>query len=188
MNKLEKRKEMMAIRNKVISNKEKDEIIFQKIINLEEYRDCQSIFIYVSYLSEVNTIKIINKALDDKKYVLVPKTNKETKEMDAILIRSIDELEIGNYGILEPVDGFRANFEDIELVIIPGVAFDDKGNRLGYGGGYYDRFLSKINSNTQKIAISYEEQITNLEEFVEEHDAKYDVLVTNNRIIDNRKK
>lgn len=119
--------------------------IFYYVTNLNEYKDCQVLFTYVSVKNEVDTIKIIEHALSCGKTVAVPKTIPERHEMEFYCIHSLNDLQPSKFGLLEPDlkkckrTGFYSGF-----CIIPGLSFDKNGGRLGYGGGYYDRFLVRF--------------------------------------------
>ena len=187
MNKEEKkdlRKIILNKRNSIDNNtkEEMDREIFNKLINLDLYKEAKIIFIYLSFGSEIDTKPIIDRALEEGKEVYIPKVYKINKEMRAIRLNTFEDLEKNSMGILEPKDDF--NFiakEKIDLIIVPGAVFDFKGNRIGYGGGYYDRFLSNIKDKRNKIVLAYNLQIVdNIE--AEEHDIKVDYIITNSRI------
>ena len=157
------RKDMIALRDGVnIENlKEYSNTIFNKIISTEEYRNSEVIFIFVSFGSEVYTHNLITYSLNMGKRICVPKVISKKDGMKAIEIKSLEELTPSIYGILEP-EIKESNIIDeksIDLVIIPGVAFDKKGGRIGYGGGFYDRFLPLLRKDSKKIAIAYSFQI-----------------------------
>lgn len=187
MNKEEKkdlRKIILNKRNSIDNNtkEEMDRELFNKLINLDLYKEAKNIFIYLSFGSEIDTKPIIDRALEEGKEVYIPKVYKISKEMKAIRLNSFEDLEENSMGILEPKDD--SNFiakEDIDLIIVPGAVFDLEGNRIGYGGGYYDRFLSNIKDKRNKIVLAYDLQIVdNIE--AEEHDIKVDYIITNSRI------
>lgn len=162
INKDEMRSIMENLRN-ALSIKERstrDGIIRSKFFESESYKNAQTIFIYVSYRSEVDTHEIIKKALLDNKNICVPKIISKQDGMEAILIKNFDDLKSGKYGILEPVNR-DSKIEEckIDLVVIPGLAFDWDGGRIGYGGGFYDRFLVEVKSETPKIGLAYSFQI-----------------------------
>lgn len=105
--------------------------------------------------------------------------------MKAIKLNSIDELKKNSMGILEPIDD--SNYiekENIDLIVVPGVVFDKECNRIGYGGGYYDRYLKDIKSKENKIALAYDLQIVDKIES-EVHDIKVDYIITNTRALKN---
>ena len=160
MSKVELRKSMREKRKNMDSNLKRnlDEIIRNVFFETKEYPKAKIIFIYVSIGEEFNTIEIIKRILADGKRVCVPKVFSKTK-MEAIEIKSLDDLnECGSYGILEPsVDGTILS-EEVDLSIVPGLAFDKDGKRLGYGGGYYDRFFEKY-PNSFKISLCYAYQL-----------------------------
>ena len=101
----------------------------------------------------------INYAISDNKDIYVPKTDKVNKEMLAIKINSLNNMNVDKLGILEPKYVDKSKIGDkFDLIIMPGVAFDKNGNRIGYGGGYYDKYISKIKYlvkclDTQQIIV-----------------------------------
>ena len=127
----------------------------------KEYKEAKSIFIYVSLEDEVDTIELIKSALEDNKTVFVPYVISKDKGMIAVKIQALEDLEVGSYGILEPKDITNTikNKNDLDLIIAPAVAMSKSGYRIGYGGGFYDRFLQDITKDTVAIAIVYKEQI-----------------------------
>lgn len=180
MNKKELRKELLKKRNNIKSylKQEQDNIIYENFINSELYKNAQDIFIYVSFGSEVDTHKIINRALKDKKNVYVPKTDMNKKEMIAVKIHSLSELNVDSYGILAPVNVDKTLIANkFDIIVMPGVAFDKLGNRIGYGGGYYDKYIKNNIRATKKIALAYEEQIIERIES-EIHDIKVDYIIS----------
>lgn len=140
--------------------KEFDSNIRNMLFQTKEYKACETLFIYISIGGEVDTHEIINKSLALGKRVFVPKVNRNTKDMNAIQIDSINDLvEVPPFNILEPKENSKVISEDsIDLIIVPGLAFSKNGDRLGYGGGYYDKFL-KHNTKSPRIALAYEFQI-----------------------------
>jgi 5-formyltetrahydrofolate cyclo-ligase len=140
--------------------KESDSNIRNMLFQTKEYKVCENLFIYISIGGEVDTHEIINKSLDLGKKVFVPKVNRNTRSMNAIQINSIKELvEVQPFNILEPKDNGEVIQEEcIDLIIMPGLAFSKNGDRLGYGGGYYDKFL-KHNTKSPRIALAYDFQI-----------------------------
>ena len=159
-----------------------DRELFNNLINFDLYKKAKNIFIYLSFGSEIDTRPIIDIALEDGKEVYIPKVYKSNKDMKAIRLNSYDNLEENSMGILEPKDdsSFIAK-ENIDLIIVPGAVFDIHGNRIGYGGGYYDRFLADIKDKRNKVVLAYDLQVVDFIE-VEEHDIKMDYIITNSRI------
>lgn len=190
MNKEEKkvlRNKILEIRDSLNNNEKEliDNKIFNELINTDLYKRSINIFIYISFSNEINTRNIIEKAFKDKKNVFIPKVYKDDKLMKAIKLNSIDELKKNSMGILEPIDD--SNYiekENIDLIVVPGVVFDKECNRIGYGGGYYDRYLKDIKSKKNKIALAYDLQIVDKIES-ELHDIKVDYIITNTRALKN---
>lgn len=190
MNKEEKkvlRNKILEIRDSLNNNEKElmDNKIFNELINTDLYKRSINIFIYISFSNEINTRNIIEKAFKDKKNVFIPKVHKDDKLMKAIKLNSIDELKKNSMGILEPIDD--SNYiekENIDLIVVPGVVFDKECNRIGYGGGYYDRYLKDIKSKKNKIALAYDLQIVDKIES-EVHDIKVDYIITNTRALKN---
>ncbi len=156
--KKELRGEMRAIRSGMNQplKAEKDRLIFQRLIRLSQYRSAACIVTYVSTEGEVDTRALMNRAWQDGKKVAVPRCVPGTRLMDMYYINSMDDLEAGMFGILEPRTSCQRcrSWEDC-LCIVPAFCNDKKGYRLGYGGGYYDRFLSQFTGIT--LGINYSE-------------------------------
>nr|WP_269205477.1 5-formyltetrahydrofolate cyclo-ligase [Clostridium botulinum] len=156
----------------------KDENIFNKVIESKIYKKSKAIFIYVSFNGEVDTHRIIKYSLNNGKIVCVPKVISNSKYMNAVKINSFDELIKGTYGILEPKDSCElVDKKDIDLVLVPGMAFDKEGRRIGYGGGFYDVFLRKIEDKAPKVALAYRFQILDSIPY-EEHDISVDRIIS----------
>ena len=137
---------------------EKSDIILKYLMKTKEWNNAKNLLIYADFYNEVMTDKIILQAILQGKKVYLPKVNK--KEIDFFRIYSLDDLRPGFYGIREPIDFEEEKIipdqtEESILVIVPGTAFDKKGNRIGYGKGFYDRYLKKYQlTNTIGIAFS----------------------------------
>lgn len=173
------RKRVLAKREN-ISEEEWDKnsrIIYEKVVTHSFFLDEDTIYCYIDYRHEVCTRQIIEKAWDLHKKVMVPKVNGDFMTFHPIY--SFSDLKEGYKGILEPITSSQEIYEP-GLVIIPGVAFDRTRNRIGYGKGYYDRFLSNP-SNYKTMAIGFELQ---LEETIpaESFDFKPDILITERHI------
>ncbi|BDR66624.1 5-formyltetrahydrofolate cyclo-ligase [Clostridium tetani] len=162
MDKKELREKIMVKRDGLSKDKinEYDGNIFERVIESKYYKEANCIFIFVSYKSEVHTHEIIKRALKDNKRVCVPKIISLKDGMEAIEIKSFSELKPGEKGILEPVDFSRkVDSMEIDIVFTPGLAFDNKGGRLGYGGGFYDKFFKRLKKDTPKVGLAYSFQI-----------------------------
>ncbi len=156
--------------------------IFEKVTDLDWYKEAENILIYASMRSETDTYEIILDALSSGKSVFCPKVIDRKKGlMKFIYIDSVEDLEEGYFGIREPVlkNGYlEPEFDhDKSLMIMPGVAFDKNRNRVGYSGGFYDRYLA-AHRWIRSVAIAFECQI--LEETIEtdDYDIRPDVLIT----------
>ena len=175
------RKTLIKLRDEISKErrKEKDRAIYETIIKSDPYKKSKFLFVFVSYGSEVDTHKLIKHALDSGKRVCVPKVIDKVNGMKAVEIRGWSDLSESYRGILEPELKETDIVEEkaIDLVIVPGVAFDHNGGRLGYGGGFYDRFLLKIKEECHIIAVCYKEQIVN-ELPMDEHDVKINCIIT----------
>jgi 5-formyltetrahydrofolate cyclo-ligase len=164
----------------------KDNIILEKLFETDLYKNSRNIFTYINFGNEINTIKLINRVLKDKKNISVPKTYKETKTMNAVFIPSLKDLKANSMGILEPIDdSVVMKKEEIDLIIVPGTVFDKEFNRIGYGGGYYDRYLEDIAYKNNKVVLAYDFQVIDKIEN-EEHDVKVDLIITEKQVIVNK--
>ncbi len=115
-----------------------------------QYRENDMLFCYVSTEIEVDTREILRRAIADGKTVAVPRCVDGTREMDFYILQDMSALESGSFGVLEPNPALCRKVTDFSegLCIIPALAFDKSGYRLGYGKGYYDRFLAKFSGET----------------------------------------
>jgi len=148
--------------------------IFENFISLPEFVNAKSIFAYISEKREPDTVRIIGKALELGKTVALP-VSYDGGIMVPKIIKSLDELEIGKFGIPAPKAGAPVlREEDISLIIVPAVTFNKNGYRLGRGGGYYDRFLEK----SKAISIGLGRERLLCEVPVEKHDMPVKYLVT----------
>lgn len=163
---------------KCITDKEKeqsDRIIFTSFINSRFFNNYDTFLVYISVRDEVGTSDLIRYMLERKKKVAVPFCCDKT--MEFYFINSTDELTEGKFGIpsVDVNKAEKAEIFDNTICIIPAVSFDNNGNRLGYGGGYYDRFLS--GNNVPTIGLCYQRCISdNIP--IEETDIKIDYVLT----------
>ena len=176
MNKQFLRDKYLMIRKEIkeIDKINYDNEIYKKIVNLKEYKESKLILTYVSLKNEVDTIKLIQYTLNIGKEVAVPKCN--GNNIVFYNIKSLNELQKGNFGILEPKNKDIVKDFNNSICIIPGVAFDEKNNRLGYGKGYYDRFLQ--NYKGIKIGLTHKECICDKID-AEINDIKMDKVIFN---------
>jgi len=119
--------------------------IARRVSTLWSYREAKALFAYVSGPLEVETRAIIAAALAEGKRVALPRCVPGTRNMAFWLIESMDDLEPGSFGVLEPKERCKAaEYSPESLCLVPGLAFDTTGARLGFGKGYYDRFLAEF--------------------------------------------
>jgi len=124
----------------------------------KEWAEAKTVGITLSMENEVNTYPIIEKAWEEGKKVVVPKCNKGTRTMSFRKISNFDQLEIVYMNLREPIPARteEVNADDIDLQIVPGVAYTERGERIGYGGGYYDRYLLHYKGKTLSLAYSFQ--------------------------------
>lgn len=181
------RKEILSARRELSPEfvELKSSIIIDKIMSSNAYKKSKSIMVYVDFNNEIQTGKLITGALAENKQVSVPITNvKERKLTPSRLTAYPNDLAPGVWGIPEPKPELICPVDpgDIDLVVVPGVSFDVRGNRLGYGAGFYDRFLPRTKSRTIFIAPCFEMQV--LEDvFPDTHDVPVHFIYTEDRII-----
>lgn len=165
--------------------KEKSLKIEENLYSLDEFKKAKNIMFYVSFGSEVGTRGIIKELLAKKeKTVIVPYVLENYPILQLSELKNFDWLEVKTFGILEPKELYirEFNYEKLDLVIIPGIVFDKKGHRIGYGHGYYDKFLKILKKDVKKIGLAFELQIVD-EIPEEEHDVPVDCVVTEKRVL-----
>jgi 5-formyltetrahydrofolate cyclo-ligase len=182
MNKAQMRKSILEWRNGLTQERvaEASERICQTLLTMESYRDAKIIMAYAAFGKEIDLTRMLERAWADGKKVLLPRVNKERKVIEACYVRGIDDLRPGIWGILEPKaeQPIWHGEQPIDVIYMPGLAFDREGHRLGYGGGYYDKFIASVgNPRPMLVAVAFAEQVV---ESVpsEPHDALVDVVVT----------
>ncbi len=155
-------------------------LIYSKLLAHELIKQSESIGIYVSNGKEISTNELILELLKTNKCISVPKIVNDDLEFREI--KTFEDLEMGKYGILEPIqECLVVSPKEINLLIVPCVAVDCNGNRVGMGKGYFDRFLSSNNS-MKTICLAYEIQF--LPEInPEEHDQKIDYIITEEKFM-----
>ncbi|MGO3751557.1 MAG: 5-formyltetrahydrofolate cyclo-ligase [Peptoniphilaceae bacterium] len=163
MNKKEFRSSMLEKRDSLDFKYLKDASskIYKNFIKSDLYKNSENIFIFVSYKKEVDTHELIKYALKDSKNIFVPIVNRESKTLSFSHLKNFDDLQPSYMGILEPTIETR-NIVDpnlADLVVTPGLAFNQEGYRIGYGGGFYDKFFSSIESKPIKLGIGYSIQL-----------------------------
>jgi 5-formyltetrahydrofolate cyclo-ligase len=169
----------------IFTRRVKDALIKQRLFSLSRFADSGTIFFFASFRSEVDTLAPIAEALKMGKRVFLPRVDGEAKELRLYEISVPDEMRPGFLGIPEPdvLPGRERGINDADFIMIPGAAFDYAGNRLGYGGGYYDKLLSRLERPVPLVAVAYEEQIFDSVPH-EPHDIRVHMIVTDRRVID----
>lgn len=154
--------------------------VFERLTALDEYKDCKDLLAYVSGDIEVGTRRIIEYSLGEKR-VLCPKCISGTNLMEFYGIDGFDNLEKGAYGISEPKDSCERvlSFERA-VCLVPALSYDSRGFRLGFGKGYYDRFLE--NFSGMKIGLCYESCLSDILPN-DSFDIKVDMLITDKNVI-----
>lgn len=151
------------------------EIVFGHLFQLKEWHKAKNVLFYHSLPDELQTVKYLKLVAD--KNLFLPRVNGDILE---IVKYDGDSLEIGYYDILEPTSHQIVPPESMDLIIVPGIAFDKCGNRLGRGKGFYDRLL--VNTNAVKIGVGYDFQLLSSIPH-DYHDIKMDIIITPNNLI-----
>ena len=173
--KKELRRKLIEIRKNIENKDQKSEKIAKTLLSQPFFQSAQTVMVYLSYRDEVDTLWLIDEMLALGKRLCAP-VCQANGVMVAKEFRSINELVSGAYGILEPQG---EEVTDIDLVIVPGVGFNERLHRIGYGAGYYDRFLRGFDSIT--CGIFYDEQGADFKEAT--HDLPLDYIITQTKIL-----
>jgi 5-formyltetrahydrofolate cyclo-ligase len=186
--KKELRKVVLALRKnmnqKAIDDKSRK--VYEQIIQLDEYKAAKTVMLYLNFRNEVKTDLILQDAVAKGKKIVVPLALLEQKVMLPVeIVQYPEDLEVGAYGILEPKPdkALVVTPEEIDLVLVPGVAFDYQGYRLGYGAGYYDKFLPLVREDTHIIALAFELQL-NQTVYPDHYDIPMEKIATEDRVIE----
>lgn len=162
---------------------EKSRQLCRNLIGTPQFRNASTVMIYLSMPYEVDTTPIILHCWQQGKTVVVPKVSWQQRHMIPIEINSLETgISTGAGGLRNPTTGVPMPIDDIDIVVAPGLAFDKKGNRLGRGGAYYDRFLASDQLKAAVCTLAFNEQIVD-EVPTDEHDKTVDFIVTEDRII-----
>ena len=161
---LTKRTLRSKIKNRLKKQKEeerqkKSSIIKRKLFRLPEFKNAKRIMFYMSDAKEVDTREMIVETMKKGKIVSVPVCDINRRKIIPCKLTAKDKFQTGPYGIKEPCIKRALTMKDIDLVIVPGIAFDVTGNRLGRGGGYYDSFLGGFNRRVFSVGLAFKFQI-----------------------------
>ena len=175
MNKTELRSQIRQKKRQMTEKEitEKSRLLADKFTATDLYRNAKTLYGYMSYNQEVRTLPILEQALRDGKRVAIPKCYGQ--EMQFIYIDNLTQVEKSACGIPEPIADSPIADDKTALVLMPGLAFDRQGHRIGYGGGFYDRFLS-AEPNHPTVALCYDFQIV-AQLQVEEFDIPADLVL-----------
>ncbi len=179
------RKKYQSIRKQLTDNQvtNKSRSITQKVTTLSAFKQADTVHSYIAMEKkrEVVTRDIIEQCFDEGKTVVIPKIKKRG-ELSHHIIQHFGELTPNSWGVEEPLDNEEYSIENLSIILVPMVSGDYLKNRLGYGKGYYDRFLSR--TNALKIGLLYDDTIYDKVLPTDDFDVPLDLLVTESKIID----
>lgn len=189
MNREQLRKEILRKRDslEVAKLQEHGQQVLDRLVAMKEYQAAQTLFLYVSFRSELPTLLLLEHILASGKRAVVPVTLVAEKDLLPVLITDpATELLPGYCSIPEPVMAIRDKksiaAEEIDIILLPGSVFDERGGRMGYGGGYYDRFVSKRAPQALRIGLCHDLQVVDKAP-LQEHDELLDYIVTEQRLL-----
>lgn len=161
----------------------KSESIKDLFLTTHEFAASRFALFYAAMKGEVQTVKAVAEAVARGKRVALPKV--EHNELRVFEVKSYHDTREGAFGILEPVEGKSVEIDPVclDLIVVPGVAFDEKGGRIGFGKGFYDRFLRSLSRKSPFVGLAFEFQIVE-KAVVTEDDIPMDFVITEKRIID----
>lgn len=181
----------LLLKRKALSSEEcllQSREIARRFLGSSEFKAAQTIHFYLATPSEVQTEEMIREALRMKKRVVVPvvQPEKNSLTLSELIDFHPSQLQPGPYGISEPRPEYQRKVDpkEVDLWVVPGVAFDATGNRLGFGGGYYDRLLSRVKG--KKIGVAFEFQVVDRLP-IEQTDHPVDLILTEARTIYSRR-
>ena len=164
--KVDMRKKLKQMRDNLSEEEvmRRSSAIFTKLFSTEEFIQAECVMFYMSFRNEVHTHKMVERSLQIGKRVVLPRVNLMNEEVEIYEVTNLsNQLSKGILGILEPDPSLtkKANISEIDICLVPGIVFDKYGNRLGWGKGYYDRFLRRLDRRTMKIGLAYDFQVVN---------------------------
>ncbi len=162
---------------------EKSKKACRNLVSIPQFQSASTVMMYLSLPHEADTSEAILHAWQLGKVIAVPKVSWQQRYMIAVQINSLETgFSTSVSGLRNPIAGVPMPFEDIDLVVTPGLGFDRKGNRLGRGGSYYDRFFANAELKASRCGFGFAEQLVETIP-VAEHDEPVDILVTDEEII-----
>jgi 5-formyltetrahydrofolate cyclo-ligase len=154
-----------------------------RLLALEAFKHASTVMLYLPMANEIDVTGIAVRCFREGKTVCVPRVDWKRRDMQAVEVTCLDDrvMELDEHGVRCPTDGRPMVPSMIDLVIAPALAFDQRGMRLGRGGGYYDRFLSRLKPTTTTVGIVFDQQIVD-EVPMAAHDIAVDKVVTDRRV------
>lgn len=185
--KKEFRKKIISLRNEKDLDfiKQNSNLITEKVLQLDCIKKAQTIMLYLDFNNEVMTDDLINKLINLGKTVACPITLKEERKLIPSKITDLENgIQYGVYNIREPKPECSpiVDIKDLDVVIVPAVAYDKKCYRLGYGGGFYDRFLENLREDAITVGVAFDLQVFD-DIPKEDHDAQLDYIITESTIL-----
>jgi 5-formyltetrahydrofolate cyclo-ligase len=188
----DERAEKQAIRTRVLAARDAmpastrqsfADAVMASVLSTSQYQQANTVLAYVSFGSELSTMSLLQRVLADGKALVLPRVLKNQKQLQLHRVQALDQLTEGVWGIREPrADAPTIALNDIDFILVPGVAFDLAGFRVGYGGGYYDRLLAAANPATTRLSAAFECQIVDVVPN-EAHDERVDIIITNQQTL-----
>lgn len=167
------------------SVKEKSLAIHQRLIEMRAWKDASHMMTYLDFRNEVETVSLIQSFFQQGKHAYIPVTNPKDYTLTVSELKDLEQdLRVANFGLLEPKkEALRpTDPKKLDLVIVPGVAFDRDGHRIGFGAGYYDRFLPQLRKDTVLLSLVYDFQLIPKVPR-EPHDISVDWILTESELI-----
>jgi 5-formyltetrahydrofolate cyclo-ligase len=182
------RNEKKAIRSRVLAARDAlpaaareqyAESVLATALASTQFVHAKAVLAYVSFGSELSTETLLRRTLAEGKSLVLPRVVKGAAQLQLHRVQTLDQLTAGVWGIREPrADAPTVALYDIDFILVPGVAFDLAGFRIGYGGGYYDRLLGAANPATTRLSVAFDCQLVDAVPN-EAHDARVDIIITN---------
>ena len=160
--------------------KEQSLVIQSRLLSMSEYRMARMLCVYLSIKGEVRTDSIIARCMSDEKTVCVPAYDKVSKIYRPAVYDGKTSISKGPLGVMEPSRPVWLDFSAVDMIVIPGVAFDETGSRLGRGGGYYDAILGAMRAF--KVAVAFDFQMIPHVP-VDDKDVRVEAVITESRVI-----
>ncbi len=154
----------------------------ERILELPEYQQAKVLMVFLSFSKEYDTEPLILHGLSAGKTVCAPKVDWQTWKMAPVKLNGLEEVVKDEHGLREPTGDTKVDVDRIDLVLVPGLAFDTSGHRVGRGGGFYDAFLSRIDLRAVKLAPTFDFQVRSAIPF-DRHDQPVDILLTTTKTL-----